>query len=106
MEIKQSGNSHSGPSTNTSTSAGKKTDASQSPASGKASSPQEATESSTVTVTDSALKLLKIESTLAGISSFDSEKVERIKQALSDGSYAVNTDRIAQKLLAFEQGLA
>jgi len=102
MEIKLPTNSNVGLSTGT----GKKADTAQSVAPEKASATQNAGESSTVTVTDSALKLLQIEKTLAEMPSFDAEKVESIKQALSDGSYTINTDSIAEKLISFEQDLA
>lgn len=101
MEIRQPAN-NAGLSTNT----GKKADASHGVAPEKVSTQQQTSESSTVTVTDSALKLLQIEKTLAEMPSFDTEKVESIKQALSDGSYTINTDRIAEKLINFEQDLA
>ncbi|RLA41967.1 MAG: flagellar biosynthesis anti-sigma factor FlgM [Gammaproteobacteria bacterium] len=101
MEIIRPANT-AGLSTNT----GKKADASHSVAPEKASTQQQTSESSTVTVTDSAFKLLQIEKTLAEMPSFDAEKVESIKQALSDGSYTINTDRIAEKLIKFEQDLA
>lgn len=102
MEIKQPASSNAGLSTGT----GKKADAAQGVAPGISSSTQNATESSTVTVTNSALKLLQIEKTLDEMPGFDAEKVERIKQALSDGSYTINTDHIAEKLIDFEQDLA
>ncbi len=99
MEIKHttSGNAGLG--------SGKKAETSPGVATEKASSQQHTTESSTVTVTDSALKMLKIEETLAQMPSFDAQKVESIKQALSDGSYTINSDRIAAKLINFDQGL-
>jgi len=100
MEIRQPASSNVGLST------GKKADAAQGVAPEKTSSAQNAGESSTVTVTDSALKLLQIEKTLAEIPGFDAEKVASIKQALSDGSYTINTDSIAEKLISFEQDLA
>lgn len=101
MEIRQP-TSNAGLSTNT----GKKADASHSVTPEKTTTQQQTNESSTVTVTDSALKLLQIEQTLAEIPTFDAEKVESIKQALNDGSYTINTDRIAEKLIKFEQDLA
>ncbi len=100
MEIRQPTN-NTGLSTNT----GKKADAAHNVAPEKASTSQKTNESSTVTVTDSALKLLKIEKTLAEIPGFDAEKVASIKQALSDGSYTINTDRIAGNLIKFERDL-
>ena len=87
------------------TSSGKKPDAAQRVAPENVSTSHSKAESSTVTVTDSALKLLQIEKTLAEMPGFDAEKVESIKQALSDGSYTINTDRIAGKFINFEQGL-
>lgn len=102
MEIKLPTNSNAGLSTST----GKKADTAQSVAPEKASPTQNTGESSTVTVTDSALKLLEIEKTLAEMPGFDAEKVARIKQALSDGSYTINADSISEKLISFEQDLA
>ena len=100
MEIRQPANN-----AGLSTSTGTKADAGQSVAPEKASSQQKAGEASTVTVTNSAFKLLQIEKTLAEMPVFDAEKVESIKQALSDGSYTINTDRIAEKLIKFERDL-
>ncbi|OUS11543.1 flagellar biosynthesis anti-sigma factor FlgM [Gammaproteobacteria bacterium 53_120_T64] len=102
MDIRPTQGSTNGLNTN----GGKKADASQGPSPEKAGTPQAGGESSTVTVTDSALKMLKIEQTLAEMPSFDAEKVARIKQALSDGSYTINTEQIADKLIKFEQDLA
>lgn len=84
---------------------GQKADAARDLAPEKASAAQNAVDSSTVTVTDSALKLLQIEKALAEMPGFDAEKVESIKQALSDGSYTINTDSIAEKLISFEQDI-
>jgi len=102
MEIRHTTNGNTG----LSTSSGKKADAAPNVAPEKSSAAQNAPGSSTVTVTDSALKLLQIEKTLAEIPGFDAEKVASIKQAMSDGSYTINTDRIAEKLISFEQDIA
>lgn len=102
MEIKQPASSNVGLSSGT----GKKTDAAQGVAPEKDSKTQNTAKPSTVTVTDSALKLLQVEKALAEMPGFDAEKVERIKQALSDGSYTINTDHIAEKLISFERDLA
>ncbi len=107
MEIKQTINNSAGLNTSTE----KKADTAptvsleKDSATEKGSATQNTGELSTVTVTDSALKLQQIEKTLAEIPSFNAEKVERIKQALSEGSYIINTDRIADKLIDFEQNL-
>jgi len=102
MEIRQPASNNVGLSTST----GKKAGATHDVAPEKASSQPQAEGSSTVTVTDSALKLLQVEKTLAEMPGFDAEKVASIKQALSDGSYTINTDSIAKKLISFEQGMA
>lgn len=102
MDIRSPASSNAGLSTGT----GKKAGAAQDVAPEKASATSNATESSTVTVTDSALKLLQIEKTLAEMPGFDAEKVASIKQALSDGSYTINTDSIAEKLISFERDIA
>lgn len=101
MDIRPPASSNAGLSTGT----GQKADAAQGVAPEKASAAQNAVDSSTVTVTDSALKLLQIEKALAEMPGFDAEKVESIKQALSDGSYTINTDSIAEKLISFEQDI-
>ncbi len=101
MDIKHTTNGNTG----LSAGSGNKADTAHNVAPEKASASQHAPESSTVTVTDSALKMLKIEESLAQMPSFDAEKVESIKQALSDGSYTINADRIAAKLISFDQDL-
>lgn len=87
-------------------STGKKAGAAQDIGAEAAGAHAKPAEASTVTVTDSGLKMLQIEKTLAEMPGFDADKVDRIKQALSDGSYVINTDRIAEKLISFEQGLS
>lgn len=57
-----------------------------------------------VSVTDKASRLLALEDTLASLPVVDHEKVAAIKQAIADGSYQVNSERIAAKLIAFESG--
>jgi negative regulator of flagellin synthesis FlgM len=58
-----------------------------------------------VTLTDSARSLQKIEEAIAKAPAVDTAKVASIKQAVSDGTYQIDTGRIADKLLQFERGL-
>ncbi|MBA3581967.1 MAG: flagellar biosynthesis anti-sigma factor FlgM [Gammaproteobacteria bacterium] len=53
-------------------------------------------------LTDSAKRLQQLEQTLAQIPVVDTAKVDSIKQALADGSYRVDADKIANKLLDME----
>jgi negative regulator of flagellin synthesis FlgM len=58
-----------------------------------------------VTLTDSARSLQKIEEAIAKAPVVDTAKVAAIKQAVSSGTYQVDTGRVADKLLQFERGL-
>lgn len=60
---------------------------------------QPSTGTSTVQLSSAAAGLLNAPST----PEFDAAKVERIKQAIADGSYQVNADAIADKLIANAQ---
>ena len=51
----------------------------------------------------SAQTLEKIRESLASQPVVDREKVESIKQALQDGTYKINSENIATKLIEFEQ---
>lgn len=67
----------------------------------------EATESSAalsdrVTLTDAASRLKDIEQQLGKTSSVDDKRVAQMQNAISNGDYAVNANRIADKMLAFE----
>lgn len=58
-----------------------------------------------VTLTTSARSLQKLSDAIAQAPAVDASKVASIKQALSSGTYSVNSSRIAQKLLQSERGL-
>lgn len=59
----------------------------------------------TVSLTDTAARLQKIEAKLVDTPVVDKQRVDSIRQALNDGSYQVNASSIADKLLAFESSL-
>ncbi len=66
---------------------------------------QSATPSSTgdrITLTNTASRLQNIEQQLNNASSIDSARVAEVQSAISNGDYNVDADRIADKMLAFE----
>ncbi|HDY99717.1 MAG TPA: flagellar biosynthesis anti-sigma factor FlgM [Pseudomonas sabulinigri] len=59
-------------------------------------------ERSSVSLSQQAQQLQAIEERLRDLPEVDSERVNQIKQAIADGSYQVDSNRIADKLLSFE----
>ena len=55
-----------------------------------------------VSLTSTAARLKDIEQQLSGTSAVDRERVEAVQTAISNGDYTVDADRIADKMLAFE----
>jgi len=55
-----------------------------------------------VSLTDTASRLRDIEQQLNTASPVNSERVQAVQTAISNGDYAVDADRIADKMLAFE----
>lgn len=55
-----------------------------------------------VTLTDTASRLKDIESQLSKGSSVDNARVAEVQSAINNGDYNVDADRIADKMLAFE----
>jgi negative regulator of flagellin synthesis FlgM len=55
-----------------------------------------------VTLTNAASRLQNIEQQLSNASSIDSARVAEVQSAISNGDYNVDADRIADKMLAFE----
>lgn len=55
-----------------------------------------------VTLTNTASHLKDIEQPLNNTSSVNSARVAEVQSAISNGDYTVNTDRIADKMLSFE----
>jgi negative regulator of flagellin synthesis FlgM len=58
-----------------------------------------------LTLTSSARSLQKLEETIAQTPVVNSSKVAAVKQAISTGTYQVNSASVADKLLQFESGL-
>jgi negative regulator of flagellin synthesis FlgM len=59
----------------------------------------------TVSVTDAASRLQRLEQSVAGLPEVDSSRVEAVRRAVADGSYHVDPARVADKLLGFENAL-
>ncbi len=55
-----------------------------------------------VTLTNAASRLQSIEQQLNSASSVDSDRVAEVQSAISNGDYTVDADRIADKMLDFE----
>lgn len=60
----------------------------------------------TVSLTARALGTQEVERGFTEASPVDQEKVDQIRQSIADGSYSLRPDRIAEKLLQFEELLA
>jgi negative regulator of flagellin synthesis FlgM len=58
-----------------------------------------------VTLTDSARSMQKIEEAVARTPVVNAAKVDSIKQAVQNGTYQVDSGRVAGKMLQFERGL-
>jgi negative regulator of flagellin synthesis FlgM len=58
----------------------------------------------TVTLTNSARSLQKIEEAVAKTPVVDASKVAAVKQSISSGTYKIDARRVADKLLQFERG--
>ena len=59
----------------------------------------------TVTLTNSARSLQKIEEAVAKTPVVNAAKVAAVKQAVNSGTYQVNAGQVADKMLQFERGL-
>ncbi len=74
-----------------------------------ASAPKQETGGSTaqdtVTLTDTAAGLSNIHNTAAQLPVTDSNRVEALRQAIADGSYEVDAERVADKLVQAESDL-
>jgi negative regulator of flagellin synthesis FlgM len=64
-----------------------------------------ATTADTLQITAEAQRLREGESRLRELPATDTERVARIRAAIADGSYQIDTTRVAHKLMAFDAGL-
>lgn len=55
-----------------------------------------------VTLTDTARRLSDLTQTASAQPAVDSQRVSEIRQAIADGSYQVNAERVADKLMQTE----
>lgn len=60
------------------------------------------TTADTVSLSDNAVQLGKLENTVASTPVVDTQRVEQVKQAIREGSYEVDPARVADKLMQFE----
>ena len=61
-----------------------------------------ATRADEVSLTDSAQLMVRLEQVLEALPVVDRERVESIKQAIADGNYAVDAERVAAEVLRME----
>ena len=59
----------------------------------------------TVSLTDSAALLAKMEKTIQDTPVVDTQRVEDIRKAIANGSFEIDTTRVAEKMLNFESRL-
>ncbi len=57
----------------------------------------------TVSLTDTAARMRSLENTVASMPVVYSQRVAEIKQAIVEGTYEINPERIAEKMLDMEQ---
>ena len=56
----------------------------------------------TVSISDNAAQLGKLGNTVDSTPVVDTQRVEQVKQAISDGTYEVDATKVADKLMQFE----
>ena len=58
-----------------------------------------------VSLTESARLMVRLEKILEDLPTVDRDRVEVIKQAISDGTYSVNAEKVANEVLRMEMDL-
>jgi negative regulator of flagellin synthesis FlgM len=56
----------------------------------------------TVSLSDNAVQLGKLDNSVIAAPVVDAQRVEQIKQAIENGTYEVNAEKVADKLTQFE----
>lgn len=62
-------------------------------------------QSETVKLSSEALSLQKLEEQASSLPDVDSDRVAQIRQAIEDGSFNVDAERVAAKMIGLEQKL-
>lgn len=74
-------------------------------ASGSAEAAQKAATSDSISLTPIAAQLRELETTIAESPITDIQRVNTVRDAINDGSFEVDPQRIANKLIGFEHAL-
>ncbi|MFW2405469.1 MAG: flagellar biosynthesis anti-sigma factor FlgM [Gammaproteobacteria bacterium] len=82
-------------------SVGKAADAGQGPGVGAPGAPDDA-----VSITGTATSLQRIEASLKALPEIDEKRVEEIRQQVDAGTYKVNAENLADKLIRWETNFA
>lgn len=59
----------------------------------------------TISLSENAVQLGKIDNSVINAPVVDTQRVEQVKQAISDGSYKIDAEKVADKLMKFESML-
>lgn len=59
-----------------------------------------------VSLTDHSVRIKTLEDQIARLPIIDTQKVEQIRNSLSNGTFEFNSERIAEKLISYEKELA
>ncbi|MBT8136697.1 MAG: flagellar biosynthesis anti-sigma factor FlgM [Gammaproteobacteria bacterium] len=71
----------------------------------KTSEPAPASPVDQVSLTESARLMVRLEKILEDLPTVDRGRVDQIKQAIADGTYSVNAEKVAAEVLRMEMGL-
>lgn len=64
-----------------------------------------ASDSDTLSLTEAPARLRELQQSLESVPVVDAKRVEGIKTAIANGSYEINPERVADKLVRFERAL-